>query len=138
MPPVTPTVDVPFPTFVVGSLPRPQWVRELIEDRKRGDLSEDAAQALLDDAVPSAIRLQERAGLDSLSDGEWRRESYVKVVADAVDGFRPHLLPAGPASPGCSTPPWWPRCAPGTPVCRSEGGQRRLPALFGQWPAAPR
>ena len=37
MPPATPPLDVPFPTFVVGSLPRPQWVRELIEDRKRGD-----------------------------------------------------------------------------------------------------
>ena len=38
-------------------------------------------------AVPSAIRLQERAGLDYVTDGEWRRESYVKVFADAVDGF---------------------------------------------------
>ena len=104
MPPATPPLDVPFPTFVVGSLPRPQWVRELIEDRKRGDLSEDAAQALLDDAVLSAIRLQERAGLDYLSDGEWRRESYVKVFADAVDGFRPDLIPSGPASPGLLYP----------------------------------
>ena len=76
-----------FPTFVVGSLPRPQWVRDVIEDRKQGALTWEAADRLLDDAVLSAIALQERAGLDYVTDGEWRRESYVKVFADAVDGF---------------------------------------------------
>jgi 5-methyltetrahydropteroyltriglutamate--homocysteine methyltransferase len=97
--PVPQPLAVPFPTFVVGSLPRPQWIRELIEDRKSGRLAVAAAEPLLDDAVLSAIRLQERAGLDYLSDGEWRRESYVKIFADAVDGFRPDLIPSGPASP---------------------------------------
>ena len=79
--------DVLFPTMVVGSLPRPQWVRDLIEDRKAGRIGESDADRLLDDAIPLAIRLQERAGLDFVSDGEWRRESYVKVFAEAVDGF---------------------------------------------------
>ena len=99
MSPTTLPTEFPFPTFVVGSLPRPQWVREIIEDRKTGRLSTGDAEPLLDDAVPSAIRLQERAGLDYLSDGEWRRESYVKVFSDAVDGFEPDLIPSGPASP---------------------------------------
>jgi 5-methyltetrahydropteroyltriglutamate--homocysteine methyltransferase len=85
----------PFSTFVVGSLPRPQWVRDLIDDRKAGRISNADAGALLDDAVPSAIRMQERAGLDFVSDGEWRRESYVKVFADAVDGFESDLLAGG-------------------------------------------
>ncbi|MFP6567801.1 MAG: cobalamin-independent methionine synthase II family protein [Dehalococcoidia bacterium] len=85
----------PFSTFVVGSLPRPQWVRDLIEDRKAGRISDADAETLLDDAVPSAIRMQERAGLDYVSDGEWRRESYVKVFADAVDGFESDLLAGG-------------------------------------------
>ena len=76
-----------FETYVVGSLPRPQWVRDLIEDRKSGAVSWRAADKLLDSAVPSAIAMQERAGLDYVSDGEWRRESYVKVFADAVGGF---------------------------------------------------
>src|SRR5206468_620410 len=100
----TPAMNLPFPTFVVGSLPRPQWIREIIEDRKSGRLAEDAADDLLDDAVPSAIRLQERAGLDYLSDGEWRRESYVKIFADAVDGFLPDAIPSGPASPNLMYP----------------------------------
>jgi 5-methyltetrahydropteroyltriglutamate--homocysteine methyltransferase len=76
-----------FETYVVGSLPRPQWVRDLIEDRKNGVMSWGAADKLLDSAVPAAIAMQERAGLDYVSDGEWRRESYVKVFADAVGGF---------------------------------------------------
>lgn len=52
----------PFETLVVGSLPRPRWVRDLIEDRKAGLISREAADRLLDDAVPSAIDMQERAG----------------------------------------------------------------------------
>src|SRR5213594_2632396 len=77
----------PFETFVVGSLPWPQWVRDVIEERARGRLTPAEADRLLAAAVPFAVRLQERAGLDVVSDGEWRRESYVKVFADAVDGF---------------------------------------------------
>jgi 5-methyltetrahydropteroyltriglutamate--homocysteine methyltransferase len=76
-----------FETYVVGSLPRPQWVRDLIEDRKTGVVSWQDADRLLDSAVPAAIAMQERAGLDYVSDGEWRRESYVKVFADAIGGF---------------------------------------------------
>ena len=87
--------DTLFPTFVVGSLPRPQWLRDLIEDRKAGRVTDQEADRLLDDAGPLAIRMQERSGLDYVSDGEWRRESYVKVFADAVDGFRADLLGGG-------------------------------------------
>lgn len=78
-----------FETFVVGSLPRPQWVRDVIDDRRLGRLSAAEADELLDAAVPSAVRLQERAGLDVVSDGEWRRESYVKVFSEHVGGFAP-------------------------------------------------
>lgn len=93
------STDILFPTFVVGSLPRPQWIRDLIDDRKAGRISESESESLLDDAVPSAVRMQERAGLDYISDGEWRRESYVKVFTQAVDGFTDDLLPSGGAAP---------------------------------------
>ena len=94
---MTPTAPL-FPTFVVGSLPRPQWVRDLIEERKVGLISEEEADRLLDDVVPSAIRMQERAGVDYVSDGEWRRESYVKVFTEAVDGFTNDLVSSGGTS----------------------------------------
>ncbi len=90
-----------FPTFVVGSLPRPQWVRDVVDERKHGRLSHREADRLLDPAIAFAVRLQERAGLDFISDGEWRRESYVKVFTEAVDGFKIDAAPR----PGRPSPP---------------------------------
>ena len=84
--------DTSFETFVVGSLPRPQWVKDLIDDRKNNLINKLDAKLLLDQAVPSAIKMQERAGVDYISDGEWRRESYVKVFADSVSGFEKGLI----------------------------------------------
>src|SRR2546426_9272927 len=92
------TVSMPnhlFPTTVIGSLPRPAWVRDLILDRKAGKISEADADRLLDAAIVSAIRLQERVGLDEITDGEWRRESYVKVFAERVRGFQHDINPSG-------------------------------------------
>ena len=85
----------PFDSFVVGSLPRPKWVMEVIERRKAGDISDEDFQNILDTAVPFAITLQENAGLDYITDGEWRRESYVKVFSDSVDGFENDLIGVG-------------------------------------------
>ena len=85
-----------LPTTLVGSYPQPDW----LIDRKR--LSEvapprvrfrdlwrvpsewlDEAQ---DDATLLAIRDQERAGIDIVTDGEMRRESYSNRFATALDG----------------------------------------------------
>jgi 5-methyltetrahydropteroyltriglutamate--homocysteine methyltransferase len=46
---------------------------------------------LLDEAVPFALALQETAGVDVISDGEWRRFSYVSVISDIATGFRREL-----------------------------------------------
>ena len=81
-----------FPTTVIGSLPRPAWLRDIILDRKANKLSEEEAERRLDPAVETAISLQERAGLDEITDGEWRRESYVKIFAERVRGFAPDLI----------------------------------------------
>src|SRR5688500_4934681 len=77
-----------FPTTVVGSMPRPQFLKELFDDFHEGSVSEAERQRLLDAAVPFVIALQEAAGVDILSDGEWRRFSYVAVIADVVSGFQ--------------------------------------------------
>ena len=42
----------------------------------------------MDHAVRYAIGLQEQAGIDIISDGEWRRESYVDIIGEVVSGFR--------------------------------------------------
>jgi 5-methyltetrahydropteroyltriglutamate--homocysteine methyltransferase len=74
--------------MVVGSLPRPEWVKDVIADRSRGRISEKDADWFLDSAILSGIRMQERAGLDYISDGEWRRGNYVGVFAERTAGFR--------------------------------------------------
>jgi len=76
-----------FPTMVIGSLPRPRWVRDVIAARTQGRLDDEEADRILDPGILFAIRMQEQAGLDYISDGEWRRENYVRVFADRVAGF---------------------------------------------------
>jgi len=75
----------PFFTQVIGSLPRPQAVRDLLARRK--EMPADRYQAALDDVVRFAIRLQELAGIDVISDGEWRRSHYVGEFLERVGGF---------------------------------------------------
>ena len=90
---MTTTHPVPrlFPTTVVGSLPRPAWLKELFDDIHEGKLDEAERERLLDMAVPFAIAMQEAAGVDVVSDGEWRRFSYVAVITDVATGFKREL-----------------------------------------------
>jgi 5-methyltetrahydropteroyltriglutamate--homocysteine methyltransferase len=79
-----------FPASVVGSLPRPRHVRELIEKRTW----DDADTRAMDAAVRYAISMQEYAGLDVVTDGEWRRRSYIGVIAELAHGFTLEVNPA--------------------------------------------
>ncbi len=81
-----------FPTAVVGSMPRPDAVRELVL-RDEPPLNE-TEQKSLDSAVRNVIALQEHAGLDVITDGEWRRASYIGVIAELAHGFELGTNPA--------------------------------------------
>ncbi|HEY8078759.1 MAG TPA: cobalamin-independent methionine synthase II family protein [Labilithrix sp.] len=83
-----------FPTTVVGSLPRPLYLKELFDGVHEGRVAPEEQERLLDLAVPSAIALQEAAGVDEITDGEWRRFSYVGVIADVAKGFERGLAGA--------------------------------------------
>ena len=74
----------PFFTHVIGSLPRPQVVLHLV--RGRGEMDRDRYAALMDEMVIFAIRLQERAGVDVVSDGEWRRIHYTRELFKRLGG----------------------------------------------------
>ena len=74
-----------FPTSVVGSLPRPPEVLRLLDD---------PSGPAMDDAVRGAIAMQEKAGLDVITDGEWRRRSYIGVIAELAHGFTLETNPA--------------------------------------------
>ena len=74
-----------FPASIIGSLPRPAWVRELVAGNR--DWAEADYRSRMETAVRSAVAMQEEAGLDVVSDGEWWRKSYIGVVADLAHGF---------------------------------------------------
>ena len=75
----------PFFTQVIGSLPRPKMVQGL--HARRHQMSEERFQRVMDEIVVFAIRLQEEAGLDVVSDGEWRRIQYVDEFLHRIGGF---------------------------------------------------
>ncbi len=75
----------PFCTHVIGSLPRPQAVRDLLAARP--EMEPGRFRQSLDDMVRFAIRVQEQAGLDVVSDGEWRRSQYIREFLTRVGGF---------------------------------------------------
>src|SRR5947207_9517724 len=85
----------PLPTTVVGSYPQPNW---LIDRAKLGSkvprvrapeiwrIGEEHLQEAQDDATRLAIRDMEQAGIDIITDGEMRRESYSNRFATALEG----------------------------------------------------
>jgi 5-methyltetrahydropteroyltriglutamate--homocysteine methyltransferase len=84
-----------LPTSLVGSYPQPEWLIDRARLSKQVPrtrahdlwLIDDAhLEAAQDDATLLAIRDQERAGLDIITDGEQRRESYSNRFATALDG----------------------------------------------------
>src|SRR5438874_3469540 len=82
-----------FPTAVIGSLPRPPWLLDLLQDHVAGQLAPHEWDRACDRAVPFAVALQETAGIDVITDGEWRREGYFQVFYERVEGFAPDLIP---------------------------------------------
>ena len=85
-----------FPATIVGSYPQPDWLidrdklKKQFPPRTRAEelwrIDETFLHAAQDDATRLAILDQERAGLDIVSDGEIRRESYSNHFATALDG----------------------------------------------------
>jgi len=81
-----------FPTSVIGSLPRPQFVKDLIADDC--PIEGDQYRCLMGEAIRAAVAMQETAGLDFVSDGEWWRKSYIGVIAELAHGFELSRNPA--------------------------------------------
>jgi 5-methyltetrahydropteroyltriglutamate--homocysteine methyltransferase len=90
---------------VVGSLLRPAYVKEARQGVRDGTVSGTELRAAEDRAVREAIALQESAGLDVITDGELRRNSWVVTIPLRPEGRATAPL-AGydflPADPG-----WW-------------------------------
>ena len=85
-----------FPTTLVGSYPQPDWLIDRkslagrfpprVRMRELWRVPEPLLQQAQNDATILAIKAQEDAGLDIITDGEIRRESYSNRFATALDG----------------------------------------------------
>lgn len=85
-----------FPTTVVGSYPQPDWLvnramlSKTVPRTRMSEIWRVASEWLeqaQDDATMVAIREMEQAGIDVITDGEIRRESYSNRFATALDGI---------------------------------------------------
>lgn len=81
-----------FPASIIGSMPRPDFVKDLIADDS--PFSDEEYERLMGSAIRSVVALQEAAGLDVISDGEWWRKSYIGVIAELAHGFELSTNPA--------------------------------------------
>jgi 5-methyltetrahydropteroyltriglutamate--homocysteine methyltransferase len=85
-----------FPTTLVGSYPQPEWLIDRkklaarfpprVRVRELWRIPEPLLEEAQNDATVIAIRAQEEAGLDIITDGETRRESYSNRFATALEG----------------------------------------------------
>ena len=85
-----------FPTTLVGSYPQPEWLIDRkklagrfpprVRAKELWRIAEPLLEEAQNDATLLAIRAQEEAGLDIITDGEIRRESYSNRFATALEG----------------------------------------------------
>src|ERR1700733_16146016 len=103
-----------IPTTVVGSYPQPDWLIDRAALEKHGvprvhaheiwRVPPDRLKEAQDDATVLAIGEMERIGIDIVSDGEMRRESYSNYFSLALDGIDSERLGAVIGANGRSTP----------------------------------
>ncbi len=116
----------PLSVMGVGSWPRPRWMLAALHDHVEGRLSRAEFDATADDAVRLAIAAQERAGVDVVTDGEQRRDSYASFVGGLLDNCQ--LIPLTDLLPYVDDPAAFERELASLDV---PAHQVRHPAVFG-------
>jgi 5-methyltetrahydropteroyltriglutamate--homocysteine methyltransferase len=77
-----------FPVTVVGSWARPPWLVQALRRRQGGEISKEEFDRIADDAVLAAVKYQEDAGVDIVSDGEVRRDNFYSFVVEKLSGMK--------------------------------------------------
>lgn len=72
---------------VIGSLLRPDYLKEARQKRASGELTHTEFKKIEDRAVNEALALQVESGLEVVTDGEMRRYAFFGHLIDAVDGY---------------------------------------------------
>ena len=81
----------PLSVMGIGSWPRPDWLLRALHDRLEGRLPESEFSALADRAVARVVEAQLEAGVDVVTDGEQRRDSYASFVGARLENCQ--LIP---------------------------------------------
>ena len=76
-----------FPTTTIGSFPQTPEVRSWRAKFKKGELSQEAYDALIRKETEETIRFQEESGIDVLVHGEFERNDMVEYFGEQLDGF---------------------------------------------------
>jgi len=96
-------------TTHVGSIPRPEGIRELLRARLKGEAVSDAEMsARVEQAVADVVRRQSQAGIDVVSDGEMGKTSFISYTDERLTGFET-LPPGDPNLPASNTSGSWER-----------------------------
>lgn len=76
-----------FPTTTIGSFPQTDDIRQLRAKFKKGDLTAEQYEKVIEQATIEAIRWQEQIGLDILVHGEFERNDMVEYFGEQLEGF---------------------------------------------------
>ena len=93
----------PFRADHVGSLLRPAAVKQAREQRQRGEIDADALKAVEDREIEKVIKKQEEVGLQSITDGEFRRSWWHLDFLWGLDGAERHVMDQGIAFAAVTT-----------------------------------
>lgn len=81
-------INPPFRADHVGSLLRPLALHKAREQFKQGQISKEQLRAAEDDAIREIVKIQERAGLRSITDGEQRRTYFHVDFLEQIEGVK--------------------------------------------------
>jgi 5-methyltetrahydropteroyltriglutamate--homocysteine methyltransferase len=96
-------------TTHVGSIPRPESIRELLRARLAGQaIDAEALAGRVKDAVADVVRAQAACGIDVVSDGEMGKTSFIAYADERLTGFT-SLRPDDPDVPASNTSGSWAR-----------------------------
>lgn len=81
----------PFRADHVGSLLRPRRLLDAYRARRADEIDDEAFRRVQEQCIRDAVKMQEDVGLHGITDGEFRRTTYISHFVDAVDGldFKP-------------------------------------------------
>ena len=77
-----------FPVTVVGSWPRSMALIQALRKKQSGDMATEDFDIVADKEVMAALRAQEDAGVDILTDGEQRRDNFYSFAVDKLSGMQ--------------------------------------------------